>query len=143
MSAIELPRIVTTPDFCGGEARLDGTRIPIWLLVLHQRSGMVPEAILGNYPSLAPADLDAAWEYYRHHSLEIDRAIWWQDTAGNIPEGGPIPAEVIVEGIRLGLDEAKLREAFDPPLTEGQIAAAWSDYRSVPRTSYAEHSRAG
>lgn len=127
------PRAITrTPDVCGGRARIEGTRLPVWLLVLQQRTGASEADILRNYPSLAAADLDAAWDYYRRNALEIDRDIWWQDTAGNIAEAEPVPNAVIVEGLLLGVDDATLRTAFDPPLTDTQIATAWAEYRQKP-----------
>ncbi len=135
MIATEQRGVVTTPGICSGYARVDETRIPVWLLVLHRQCGSTESDLLRYYPSLATADLDAVWEYYRINPLEIDRAIWWQDTAGNIPEGGPVPIAAIVDGILLGVDEDRLRTAFDPPLTREQIAAAWSEYRRAPHRS--------
>lgn len=128
-----VPRIVTTPDTCGGRARIDGTRLPVWLLVLQQRNGATQPDLLRSYPDLTPAALDAAWDYYRRHAPEIDRDIWWQDTAANVPDGGPVPNAVILEGLLLGVDDATLRTAFDPPLTDAQVAAAWGEYRQRPR----------
>lgn len=125
--------IVRTPETCGGRARIDGTRLPVWLLVLRERMGSSETEILHSYPSITAADLDAAWEYYRRNTLEIDRDIWWQDTAANVADGTPAPNSVIVEGLLLGLDDATVRAAFDPPLTDAQIAAAWLEYRRTPR----------
>jgi len=51
----------------------------VWLLVDFQRAGVSDEEILRGYPGLTPADLAAAWEYYRLHSQEIDQAIAGQE----------------------------------------------------------------
>ncbi len=130
--------IVRTPETCGGRARIDGTRLPVWLLVLRERMGSSEAEILHSYPSIAAADLDAAWDYYRKNTLEIDRDIWWQDTAANVVDGEPVPNSVIVEGLLLGMDDATVRAAFDPPLTDAQIAAAWLEYRRTARSARAD-----
>jgi uncharacterized protein (DUF433 family) len=68
-------RITKSPDICGGDACIRGTRIPIWLLVEWRRLGQTDAAILQGYPDLAPADLEAAWEYAAAHPEEIEQAI--------------------------------------------------------------------
>jgi uncharacterized protein (DUF433 family) len=68
-------RISKTPDVCGGDACIRGTRIPVWVLVGYKKLGMSDPRLLEAYPSLHPADLAAAWEYAATHAEEIDRAI--------------------------------------------------------------------
>ena len=68
-------RVSKKPDHQGGDACVDGTRIPVWVLVNYRRVGMFDCDILGAYPSLTAADLEAAWEYATLHPEEIDRAI--------------------------------------------------------------------
>lgn len=63
------------PDRCGGDACIRETRIPVWVLVGYHRLGMSDAAILESYPSLGPADLEAAWEYAAANEEEIDTAI--------------------------------------------------------------------
>ena len=58
---------------------------------------------------MAPASVS----YRRRHPLEIDRDIWYQDIAGNVMPDQPISTAAIIEGIRLGIDDAELRAAFD------------------------------
>ena len=65
MSTISTSSIVKTPGTCGGDARVDNTRIPVWLLVLHRKSGRSDAEVLDSYPTLTQADLDAVWDYYR------------------------------------------------------------------------------
>ena len=127
MSAVETPAIQKTPNVCGGDARVRNTRIPVWLLVLHRKFGRSDAEVLASYPTLTQADLDAVWDYYRDNPVEVEQTIWLSDTAANVPDGAPVPAAVIVAGRLLGLDDATIREAFEPPLTQEAIAAAWAE----------------
>ncbi len=124
--------ITSTPGVCGGDARIRNTRIPVWLLVLKHQAGQLDAEVLDDYPSLKQADLDAAWDYYQKNPLEVEQTIWLSDTAANVPDGTPVPAAVIVAGRLLGLDDATIREAFEPPLPQEAIAAAWAEYRADP-----------
>jgi uncharacterized protein (DUF433 family) len=67
--------IEKTPGVCGGEARIAGTRIPVWLLVGFQQRGLSDVDLLSNYPRLSTDDLTHAWEYAAAHSDEIANAI--------------------------------------------------------------------
>ncbi len=73
--SIVADRIAKTPNVCGGDACIRGTRIPVWLLAEWRRLGQTDAAILQGYPSLVPADLEAAWEYAAAHSEEIEEAV--------------------------------------------------------------------
>lgn len=68
-------RITKIPDICGGDACIRGHRIPVWTLANYRRLGGADADLLRDYPSLTPADLEAAWEYAAAHPEEIDRAI--------------------------------------------------------------------
>ncbi len=68
-------RIVKTPGVCGGDACIRGHRIPVWVLAGYRQLGKSDAELLRDYPSLVPADLDAAWEYAAANPQEIDRAI--------------------------------------------------------------------
>jgi len=63
------------PNYCGGDACIRETRIPVWVLVNYRRLGSTDTEILDAYPSLTPADLDAAWQYASANAEEIDRDI--------------------------------------------------------------------
>ena len=63
------------PDRCGGDACIRDHRIPVWVLVNYRRLAGGDADILRAYPSLTPADLEAAWQYYAVNAEEIDRAI--------------------------------------------------------------------
>ena len=73
--ATMIERIAKTADICGGNACVRGQRIPVWVLANFRRLGGSEDDVLRAYPSLGPADLQAAWEYTAAHPDEIDRAI--------------------------------------------------------------------
>jgi type III restriction enzyme len=64
-----------TPGVCGGRACIRKTRITVWGLVNSRRLGTADDQILRNIVGLTPADLQAAWDYYRDHTAEIDEDI--------------------------------------------------------------------
>jgi uncharacterized protein (DUF433 family) len=68
-------RVQKTPGVCGGRACIRNTRITVWGVVNSRRLGAADEQILENIVGLTPADLDAAWDYYREHPAEIDEDI--------------------------------------------------------------------
>lgn len=70
-----LDRITKSPGVCGGDACVRGRRIPVWVLVNYRRLGGSDADLLRDYPSLTPADLEAAWEYAAANTGEIERAI--------------------------------------------------------------------
>lgn len=125
-------RIQKTPGVLGGDARIGNTRIPVWLLVLARKQDQTDAQLLDAHPSLTAADLDAAWDYYREHPVEIEQAIWFNDTAANVPDGQAPPAWVIVSGRLLGLTDADIQSAFEPALTPTELAAAWDTFRADP-----------
>ena len=67
--------ITHTPQICGGDACVAGTRIPVWSLEQTRRLGFSEERILSNSPTLQREDLAAAWEYVRANPEEIEKAI--------------------------------------------------------------------
>ena len=75
MSQATTSRVTKTPDIQGGDACIHGTRIPVWALVNYRRLGATESDVLRAYPSLKPADLQAAWEYAAAHAEEIETAI--------------------------------------------------------------------
>jgi uncharacterized protein (DUF433 family) len=81
-SVVETARaIVHTPGVVGGRARIDRTRISVWLLVEMAREGISPGEIVAQYPDLglSVADISAALTYAELHSSEIQRDIREQD----------------------------------------------------------------
>jgi len=58
-----MDRIVATPDICGGDWRIRGTRISVRVLTKSRELGIPDHELLEDYPSLTPDDLAAAWRF--------------------------------------------------------------------------------
>jgi uncharacterized protein (DUF433 family) len=69
------PGIESTLGVCGGEPRIVGTRIPVWVLEQARRLGVSEVELLRAYPTLGAEDLANAWAYVRLHREEIDAQI--------------------------------------------------------------------
>ena len=67
--------IESTPDVCGGDPRIRGTRIPVWTLEQYRRLGLNESQILNAFPGLRAADLVNAWAYVISHPGEVERVI--------------------------------------------------------------------
>lgn len=66
--------IVKTPDVLHGKPRVEGTRIGVFMLGESIREGdQSVEEILQEYPDLSHEQVEAALDYYDHHSDEMDR----------------------------------------------------------------------
>ena len=76
MPSIPEPKIVSTPGICGGQPRIDGTRIKV-RHVVHcvERQGMSIADVLEHHPHLNRAQIHAALAYYWCHQAEIDQSI--------------------------------------------------------------------
>jgi uncharacterized protein (DUF433 family) len=81
MATVLTERIEKTPGICGGDARIAGTRIPVWLLVAYRHDGVTDERLLEFYPSLTLADLSAAWWYFAENRDEVVHTIKEQEEA--------------------------------------------------------------
>jgi uncharacterized protein (DUF433 family) len=77
-------RITKTPGVMGGDACIDRTRIPVWLLASYRNDGATDAFILDCYPHLSAADLVNVWAYAEAYPDEIDEAIRQQDDADKI-----------------------------------------------------------
>ena len=76
ISADAHPTVINrTPGVQGGDACIGNTRITVWGLVSWRRLGLSDPEIIREVHGLTQPDLDAAWEYYRLHTSEIDDAI--------------------------------------------------------------------
>jgi uncharacterized protein (DUF433 family) len=77
----ETPGVESTPGICGGEPRIAGTRIPVWVLVQFKKLGTTEAEILRAYPTLRAEDLTNAWAYYRANKTAIEEQILENETA--------------------------------------------------------------
>jgi uncharacterized protein (DUF433 family) len=57
--------IVSTPDVLSGKPRIDGTRIPVALILGYLASGSTPDEIIGEFPDLKRDDIAACLDYAR------------------------------------------------------------------------------
>jgi uncharacterized protein (DUF433 family) len=133
VTAEPLAPVTRTPGVCGGDACIRGTRIMVWLLVLGRRRGQSEAGLLGDYPTLTLAGLDAAWDYFRRQPTEIEQAIWLNTTAADHPPGVQVPPADLIRARLLGLSDEEIRSAYDPPLGQAELDAAWDVYRRDPQ----------
>lgn len=75
------PGIVATPGVCGGDPRVDGTRIPIWALEQSRRLGSSAEQLVAEYPALTLADVFRAWAFAAEHRELMDNQIHQNEVA--------------------------------------------------------------
>jgi uncharacterized protein (DUF433 family) len=60
--------IVSTPDVLKGKPRIDGTRIPVSLILGYLASGSTPEEIINEFPDLTKEQIAACLDYARELS---------------------------------------------------------------------------
>jgi uncharacterized protein (DUF433 family) len=75
LPAVAGRRVVKTAGFCGGQARLDGTRLDVAGLEVWRRMGVSDVRLLEFYPQLTADDLAQAWAYVAAHPDEIEADI--------------------------------------------------------------------
>ncbi len=71
----EFAGIEKTEGICGGAARINDTRIPVWSLENARRQGVTEAELLQDYPAISAQDLANAWNYVRSNTTEIDEQI--------------------------------------------------------------------
>jgi uncharacterized protein (DUF433 family) len=80
--ALSHPYIVHSEGVCGGRARVDGTRIPVWQIVSSiVRSGSSPEEFVEAYPHVTLAQVHDALSFYYDHREELERDLRDQEAA--------------------------------------------------------------
>jgi uncharacterized protein (DUF433 family) len=57
--------IVSTPDVLSGKPRIDGTRIPVALMLGYLAAGSTHDEIIKEFPDLKREDIAACLEYAR------------------------------------------------------------------------------
>ena len=76
-------RISINPNVCHGQACINGTRIPVYLIVQILANGDTIEELLEDYPSITREDILACLAY-----------------AGALAEDENIPSEVVIESAK-------------------------------------------
>ena len=71
-----------TAGVVGGDACIRNTRIPVWTLVQYKKMGRSEADLVADFQGLTFADLDAAWDYYRRNTAEIEEAIAAEEREG-------------------------------------------------------------
>ena len=75
------PHIVKEPDYCGGKATIDNTRVRVMNVVFLHKHGKTETEILEAYPDLSRAQVYAALAYYYDHPDEIEAELRADETA--------------------------------------------------------------
>jgi len=57
--------IVSTPEVLSGKPRIDGTRIPVALILGYLAAGSTRDEIIREFPDLTPQDIAACLDYAR------------------------------------------------------------------------------
>ena len=73
--------IVKEPDYCGGKAAIDNTRVRVADVVHLHKQGASPAEILVQYPDLSRGQVHAALTYYYDHPEEIEATLALEETA--------------------------------------------------------------
>ncbi len=63
-------RIISDPNICGGEPCVQGSRIPVHVILSHLAAGEDYETILKSFPRLKHEDILACLEYAAYLSTE-------------------------------------------------------------------------
>ena len=58
-------RIVSTPDVLNGKPRIDGTRIPVALILGYLAAGKTYDEVISEFPDLKREDITACLDYAR------------------------------------------------------------------------------
>lgn len=64
--------LVRTPGTCGGDLRIDGTRITVKQIAVWFKQGYTAEEITDMYPHLTLAQVYAALAYYHANRAEVE-----------------------------------------------------------------------
>jgi uncharacterized protein (DUF433 family) len=124
---MSISSITKQPGRCGGDACIRDTRIPVWSLVEAGWLGSSAADLLESFPSLTPADLQAAQHYYQQSLLEIERNIW-ENQAVMEESDGDRRLALIVRGWNLGLTDEEVGATFEPAVSTAAMQEMRRDY---------------
>lgn len=74
--------LVRTPGTCGGDLRIDGTRITVKQIAVWFKQGYTAEEIVDMYPHLTLAPVYAAVAYYLVNRDEIEAELTEEERLG-------------------------------------------------------------
>lgn len=80
MSATLDAMLARSPNICGGQTRIDGTRITVQRIATLYKQGQSAEEIAQTYPHLSLSQVYAALAYYHANRAEIESALATADT---------------------------------------------------------------
>ncbi len=73
---LQQSHVVQDRGICGGQPRIDGTRIKVQHIALeYEKLGWSPDQICDAHPGLTLAQVHAAISYYYDHKEQIDESI--------------------------------------------------------------------
>ncbi|HEX3598996.1 MAG TPA: DUF433 domain-containing protein [Lacipirellulaceae bacterium] len=72
MSTVLDVTLVRTPGVCGGNLRIDGTRMTVNQIVTVHKQGLSPEQIVEQYPQRTLREIYAVLAWYYEHKTEFD-----------------------------------------------------------------------
>jgi uncharacterized protein (DUF433 family) len=75
MSTMLEVTLVRTPGVCGGNLRIDGTRMTVNQIVTLHKQGLTPEQIVEQYPHRTPREIYAVLAWYYEHQAEFDEEL--------------------------------------------------------------------
>ncbi len=64
--------LVSSPDFCGGRLRIEGTRITVNQIAALYKQGYTPEEIADQYSHLSFAQVYTALAYFHANKEEVE-----------------------------------------------------------------------
>ncbi len=67
--------LVQSPKVCGGQLRIEGTRITVNQIVIWYKQGYNPEEITEMYPHLTPAQVYTALAYYHANRDLVENSL--------------------------------------------------------------------
>ncbi len=79
MNSVDLlSRVSIDPNVCGGQPCIQGTRLPIAVILDGLAEGLTPEGLMEHYPHLTQEDIRAAFAY----AGELARENVWKVPVG-------------------------------------------------------------
>ncbi len=75
MSTVLDVTLVRTPGVCGGNLRIDGTRMTVNQIVTVHKQGLSAEQIVEQYPQRTLREIYAVLAWYYEHKTEFDEEL--------------------------------------------------------------------